>query len=353
MISTLTLQDFQSHKNTTLDFHPGVNVIIGSTDSGKTAIIRALREIIWNRPGGLDYISHWAKSMAVQIEIDNTIIRKEKSHTRNAYVINGKEYVAFGRDVPDDLRQLLRMDEINLQAQMDGPFLLSQSPGEIALHFNRIAKIDNIHTTINNIKQKSKKLEQTQQFKLQEISTLTEKITKLSFLEKMEVDVEVLEELESRKIQIQTRYDKLTTLLKIHTKIDTELKQLLPILELEKKVDIILAASIKKKELEERKRELLRALKCLDDIIYQIDIKTAVERLEMPVDSILELYSNRTKIQTQKNAFETLIDKLKRNQTQIVQKTGVLQEIEKEFRDNFPTMCPLCNSVVNEKNHKH
>jgi len=59
MIKTLSIQNYQSHKDSTLEFDPGVNVIVGSTDSGKTAIIRALRWLIWNRPNGDSFRSTW------------------------------------------------------------------------------------------------------------------------------------------------------------------------------------------------------------------------------------------------------------------------------------------------------
>jgi hypothetical protein len=34
MIKSLKINNFQSHNNTTLDFHPGLNVVIGDSDQG-------------------------------------------------------------------------------------------------------------------------------------------------------------------------------------------------------------------------------------------------------------------------------------------------------------------------------
>ena len=346
MITSLKLENFQSHKNTELHFHPGVNVIVGSTDSGKTAVIRALKEIIWNRPGGTECISHWAKAMNIQITVETATIRKEKSSSRNAYVVNGKEYVAFGRDVPEDVKKILGMDEINIQMQMDSPFLLSQSSGEIALHFNRIAKIDNIHNTISNIKQKSKKLEQSQQFKLQEIDNLKTKINKLTFLEKLEIQVEVLEQMEGKKEDLENRIKKLKDIVKTYIKIEGELKKLTHVLDLEKRVNFLLSIMSKKEELENHKSGLVRVLKNLNDIEYHLKKKIEVSRLEMPVINILTLYSNIAITKTEKTAFDTLVERLKRNQIQIKQKTRFLQDLEKEFQENFPDVCPLCDSIL-------
>ena len=87
MIQKLNIQNFQSHKDTKLEFHPGVNVIIGQSDSGKTAIIRALRWLIWNRPGGDDFRSDWGGGTVVKIKIDAREIMRGKDK-ENVYSIS-------------------------------------------------------------------------------------------------------------------------------------------------------------------------------------------------------------------------------------------------------------------------
>ncbi|MCK9524299.1 MAG: AAA family ATPase, partial [Limnochordia bacterium] len=39
MIEKLTLKNFQSHKHSELEFAPGLNAIIGQSDSGKSALL--------------------------------------------------------------------------------------------------------------------------------------------------------------------------------------------------------------------------------------------------------------------------------------------------------------------------
>ena len=43
MINSIKIQNFQSHKNTTIKLKPGVNIITGSSDCGKSVDIRALK----------------------------------------------------------------------------------------------------------------------------------------------------------------------------------------------------------------------------------------------------------------------------------------------------------------------
>ena len=59
MIKSLELFNFQSHAHTLIEFSDGVNIISGTSDSGKSAILRALRWVIRNEPSGLGVVSWW------------------------------------------------------------------------------------------------------------------------------------------------------------------------------------------------------------------------------------------------------------------------------------------------------
>ena len=49
-VRRITLENFQSHKHTEMEFGPELNVIVGPSDSGKSAIIRALKWVMYNEP---------------------------------------------------------------------------------------------------------------------------------------------------------------------------------------------------------------------------------------------------------------------------------------------------------------
>ena len=77
MITKIEIKNFQSHKDTMIDFDKGINSICGESDNGKTAIIRAIRWVIENRPLGTDKLnSFWNKDfkeeMSVKLYTENT-----------------------------------------------------------------------------------------------------------------------------------------------------------------------------------------------------------------------------------------------------------------------------------------
>ena len=82
MITSLSIKNWQSHKDTKLDFVNGVNVIIGVPNSGKTAVLRALLWLIENRPkGASQFMPSWENRCVSEVEVileDNSTIRLEK-----------------------------------------------------------------------------------------------------------------------------------------------------------------------------------------------------------------------------------------------------------------------------------
>ena len=70
-IVKMKLENFQSHENTEIDFDKGFNIIIGESRQGKTAILRALRWVLENRPQGKAIIRNGAERASVTLRLAN------------------------------------------------------------------------------------------------------------------------------------------------------------------------------------------------------------------------------------------------------------------------------------------
>lgn len=170
MIKSIDIRNFQSHRKTLLELHPGVNAIVGISNHGKTAILRALYWAIQNRPGGTDFISHWNITEKDELlgptsvgmtfvgpEGEYTVIRerspadrKEKKEAFNGYRLSdGREFEAIRTDIPPDIANLLNMSPVNIARQMDMPFLISESSGEVARFINRVIHLDIIDAVLS------------------------------------------------------------------------------------------------------------------------------------------------------------------------------------------------------------
>ena len=96
MIKSIHLKNFQSHKDTLIEFDQGVNVIVGQSDVGKSAILRAIAWVCTNKPSGDEFISSWADSTSIKIKTDNCTVIREKGKGVNQYILKqgkGKDFV--------------------------------------------------------------------------------------------------------------------------------------------------------------------------------------------------------------------------------------------------------------------
>ncbi len=156
-IKRLHIQNFQSHKDTTIDFTDGLNVIVGPTDTGKSSIIRAIRKLIRDEPGGKSFISKWAKDMTISLVfeyngVDHTVKRKLTS-TKNLYYLDDQEYGGFGKTIPEEIQTALNMQLVTLETgdvldlhftdQHDVPFMISK--GSAGIRSKLLGKVAGLH----------------------------------------------------------------------------------------------------------------------------------------------------------------------------------------------------------------
>ena len=143
-LTKLSFENFQSLKNTSIDIDPGFNVLVGPSDLGKSASIRALRALIYNAPApGL--VRQGARDFQISAQIDDgttEILNKGKNISQYTIVPSdgGDERVfakAGAHGVPEEISELWRLgnaDSRNLTfaAQHDPPFLIAEPASAVA-----------------------------------------------------------------------------------------------------------------------------------------------------------------------------------------------------------------------------
>ena len=123
-------------KSAQLEFINGLNIIVGSSSSGKSTLFRAIRSMMDNSFTD-SAVTYGEKKLAIKINHDGhtaTYIRDlENTNRKSAYQIDGKVFVKVGRSSLEDLSKLFKIAPIeidgekinfNFSAQFSGPFLL-------------------------------------------------------------------------------------------------------------------------------------------------------------------------------------------------------------------------------------
>ena len=140
---TIRVRNFQSVKDATLNIR-GLTVITGPNNSGKSALMRAIRGVFTNAPAG-SFVRHGEGSLTVDLTFeDGQTVTWEKGSEKpdgkgkaiNRYTVNGKVLDGVGRGVPPEV-EALGVREISgglwpqIAKQFDGTLFLVDKPGSV------------------------------------------------------------------------------------------------------------------------------------------------------------------------------------------------------------------------------
>lgn len=166
MLERIEIRNFQSHKATNLDLESSVNTIQGNSDCGKSSVMRALNWLTFN-PAGDYFISDWAKKgksisapCEVTLFIDGHKVTRRRDKDFNGYYLDDQVFEATRNSVPPQIQEILGLSEVNFQKQLDAPFLLSLSPGDVSRYVNRLVNLTKIDTWVTAINSRTRKLNQ-------------------------------------------------------------------------------------------------------------------------------------------------------------------------------------------------
>lgn len=349
MIQQLQIKNFQSHVNNTLTFDKGVNVVVGPSDSGKTAVIRALRWGVWNKPGGETFRSTWGGDTSVAITLgDGGIVARMKGK-ENKYVLDETVFKAFGANVPVEITQALNMTEVNIQEQMDSPFLLSETPGRVAAHFNKIANLSVIDTSIQNIQKQIRGINATIIFKQEDLLQKQTQLKGFDILEDVERGIRILERKQKQSERLEREWQELNRIVLKLEGIKEQTQDNEGLLADECFVDEALLLIDQKKVLTVDINGLNTFITRYEDAEVQFEENKQLLELGQPVTELLELHAHKRKMNTEITALSTLVSKYTNVGVKVAKNAQKLTELEKVFHDNFPSTCPLCGNKTKDK----
>ena len=176
-ITSVTLKNFQAHKDTTVQFDRGLNIIVGESNNGKTSILRGILWAIDNQPLGNDFIMAGENDCSVTINFsDGTYIErgrtvKDTGYYKIRYIDDNGKYIdqtyrGFTNAVPVEVANVHQMPKVNITkdiethlnvlSQLDGPFLLTESP---LVKASAIGRITGTHVIDAAIKESNKTIQ--------------------------------------------------------------------------------------------------------------------------------------------------------------------------------------------------
>jgi hypothetical protein len=260
-------------------------------------------------------------------------------------------FKAFGTTVPEEISSFLNINEVNLQQQLDSHFLLSKTAGEVAKYFNKIAKLDKIDIGTTYVKKEITKLTSDIAYHTDQEKAYIIELGEYEYLEKAEIQLEVLEELERRTKGLKNRREKLMDLCCSYQEIDTAIRVESEILVIEEPLNKILDLIKKRKVLEEKKNKLIKLHGQLQKINYTIEAKNEIISLESKIDTLLGYYKELNTVKLQReNLFKTM-KSLNSIKIQLSLSEEKYNTLFTKFNKVFPDICFVCGAE--KKYHKH
>lgn len=130
----IVIKNYQRLEKIDLELVNGINLIRGSSNNGKSSVIRAIRDFIFNKISK-DKIRHGEDELSIEIDTAKA--------TRNSkgvvYEIDNEKFEKVGRNILPEIKSKFNIDEFQINGvnikpnfwfQMDKPFLFDKTAGQ-------------------------------------------------------------------------------------------------------------------------------------------------------------------------------------------------------------------------------
>ncbi len=209
MISKIEIRNFTTQKKCDVEFGPHVTTLTGSSFTGKSTILRAIRFVCMNKPSGDKMISWGKDKTSVRLTVDTKKIIRRKGKGVNSYRLEKEHFAAFGNNVPQPIADLVNMGDLNFQGQHDKPFWFCKTAGEVSRELNAIVNLEVIDKTLAYLDSQIRETKLSVKITQKRLDDALVEKKNLAYITKLNEDLSNIEGLEIRHEQIAVE---LTTL---------------------------------------------------------------------------------------------------------------------------------------------
>lgn len=193
---TIDIKNFQSIGNANLVFEPGINMIVGQSNSGKSATLRAIRSTVVNPSRAKHYIKKGTNKATVTIDYNNDSVEWTRAAKESVYNINEETYEKVGNKTLFDLKEdgcgFVRDDAgniMNIEGEWDLLFPFDRTPSELFKLFENIFCVSDSALILKSYKDEEAELVKRKGQYEDRLNTLNSKKIALEELEQ-EVDTD-------------------------------------------------------------------------------------------------------------------------------------------------------------------
>lgn len=378
-LSRITLKNFQSHKYSVIEFNRGLNVIVGPSDTGKTAIIRAMKWVFYNEPAGDFFIREGENECSVIVEFnEGTKVERYRSRSKNIYILydhneNEIRYEGFGTSVPEEILEATNMrkilldsngaNAINLGEQLEGPFLLSEKTSTRASAIGRLIGVNIIDEALVETLKDLRNFTNQRKMLNENIEILNTELKDYEYLKAVSEKTDRVSEITNKLKEKSLKLSRLKTISKDIKKIEIEIEDINIYLKKLIHLDELITRIKDIKELENSFKHLNninnRFKRYKQDIVNDRKILNSLENIDMiekkyytlEIQSIKKLKLDSIKRKTDSNEDSIFrINALKRRLKELTKIENIIKLIEQDMIDLLTYNKIFNNLRTNKKN---
>lgn len=352
MFKSIQLHNFQSHLDSTVPLTEGINLITGTSDHGKSSILRAFKWCLFNQPfrdNGLknDTVSETAP-MAVTITLsDGTEITRHKDSVENKYVVSifDEPLKALGSDVPTEVFDIFNVTDVVLQEQHNPYFLLNEKSSSVAQAFNDMLGLQVMDSCVSIAKQELNTAKNAVKDIVSEVTRVNKEISDLPNIQEL-VDVESkLNTSFNNMNESKANIEVLASLLQAHLELTSTIDGVTPTITFINDSIFKLDRLKKRIELISNKIIVLERL-----IVTSKNLKEIIEHssTSVDIDTLIGMSEELEKNKTNISRLQMLCDSYIQNTNNIASFDKEILECQAEITELMSgyTECPLCNSIL-------
>ena len=196
-IKQVKLNNFQDHKETTVDFTDGVNLIVGSSDAGKSAILRAINFVFQNDLRGNSFIRVGTTECSVTLVFsDGVEITRLKSTDANNYILTDEKgethvFSKVASTVPEQIQKYLgnpplddKKRPIAYADQMANLFLVDLNSSDLPRTLSELTGIQHIQTAAETLGKNARSYDRSIKERNEKIKKLNDDLVNYEYVDK-------------------------------------------------------------------------------------------------------------------------------------------------------------------------
>lgn len=330
-IQEVTVEGYQSHVNSTFQLSPGLTVITGPSDAGKTAIIRALRWFAFNEPTGEAFlhtvrnpdgsVKEIADQVKVSVTFDNGItITKTRRKGKTTYTHSAYPEPWEKAEVPPEIKETLGLVKqkygdfdtcLNFAFQLDAPFLLSETASVGAKVLGKLAGTEVVDKSISEVNKKTHYTRTTIAYLEKQIGEIDVSLTEYFDLDTHDQTLTAVEAVMDRIQGNKERYNRFVSLMSAY---ETNTERRIQFFDEAERLSgvVVLSVQLERAERSEKKRSKLSDLEAhFWSAVHATEEPAAVLRktqglsgIRESLESVIDRYCRRASLNADNVAYQ-------------------------------------------------